>query len=154
MQPTTPPVSSPGSQGDLKGLARRFADEVINAHDLGPALAELVAEDFVEENPLPGQGPGRSGLADVLAGMFAAFPDLRWTPQQMIAEDDRVMSYSVWTGTHRGPFLGIPPTGCQVSVEAWTLDRFRDGKMTQSRIIMDVAGLLVQLGVLAPPAGP
>jgi steroid delta-isomerase-like uncharacterized protein len=154
MQPTTPPVISPGSQGDLKGLARRFADEVINAHDLGPALAELVAEDFVEENPLPGQGPGRSGLADVLAGMFAAFPDLRWTPQQMIAEDDRVMSYSVWTGTHRGPFLGIPPTGRQVSVEAWTLDRFRDGKMTQSRIIMDVAGLLVQLGVLAPPAGP
>ena len=86
--------------------------------------------------------------------MFAAFPDLRWTPQQMIAEDDRVLSCSVWTGTHRGPFLGIPPTGRQVSVEAWTLDRFRDGKMTQSRIIMDVAGLLVQLGVLAPAPGP
>jgi steroid delta-isomerase-like uncharacterized protein len=145
---------SPGQRDDLKALARRFADEVINAHDLGPALADLVAEDFVEENPLPGQGPGRSGLAGVLAGMFAAFPDLRWTPQQMIAEDDRVVSCSVWTGTHRGPFLGIPPTGRQVSVDAWTLDRFRDGKMTQSRIIMDVAGLLVQLGVLAPPAGP
>jgi steroid delta-isomerase-like uncharacterized protein len=127
-------------------------DEVINAQDLGAALTELVTEDFVEQNPLPGQGPGRTGLADVLAGMFAAFPDLRWTPQQMIAEDDVVMTFSIWTGTHNGAFLGIPATGRRVTVEAWTIDRFRDGQLVESRILMDVAGLLMQLGVIPAPA--
>jgi SnoaL-like polyketide cyclase len=101
----------------LKTLAQRFADEIINAQDLDAALADLVVEDFVEQNPLLGQGPGRAGLADVLP-------------------------------THRGEFLGIPATGRGVTVEAWTLDRYRDGQLTESRLITDVAGLLVQLGVL------
>ena len=138
----------------LKTLARRFADEIINARDLDGAFTELVAEDFVEQNPLPGQGPGRAGLADVLAGMFAAFPDLRWTLHDTIAEADRVMAFSTWTGTHRGEFMGIPATGRRVTVEAWTLDRYRDARLTESRIIMDIAGMLVQLGVMpAPTAG-
>jgi steroid delta-isomerase-like uncharacterized protein len=136
---------------ELKTLAQRFVDEVINARDLDGALADLVAEDFIEHNPLPGQGPGRAGLGDVLAAMFAGFPDLVWTPQEMIAEDDRVMSFSIWTGTHRGDFAGVAATGRSVSVEAWTIDRFRDGQLVESRIIMDVVGLLTQLGALPPP---
>jgi steroid delta-isomerase-like uncharacterized protein len=78
--------------------------------------------------------------------MFAAFPDLRWTIRDMVAEDDRVMCLSTWTGTHHGPFLGVPATGRAVAVEAWMLDRCRGGRMTESRIIMDIAGLLAQLG--------
>ncbi len=74
------------SLDELKTLAQRFTDEVINAQDLDQALKELVVEDFVEQNPLPGQGPGRAGLADVLAGMFAAFPDLNWTLVDTVAE--------------------------------------------------------------------
>ncbi len=132
----------------VKALGQRFVDEVINAHDLGAALTELVAEDFVEQNPFPGQGPGRAGLGDVLAGMIAAFPDLHWAPQTMLAEGDRVMTFSVWTGTHGGEFLGVPATGRPVTVEAWTIDRFRDGQMVESRILMDMLGLLTQLGVL------
>lgn len=134
----------------LRTLAQRFTDEVINAQDLEGALSEMVVEDFVEQNPLPGQGPGRAGLADVLAGMFAAFPDLHWTLLDTLTEDDRVMTLSTWTGTHHGAFMGIPPTGRHVSVEAWTIDRYHEGRLVESRIIMDVAGLLGQLGVLAP----
>jgi steroid delta-isomerase-like uncharacterized protein len=136
----------------LKTLAQRFADEVINAQDLDGALTELVVEDFVEENPLPGQGPGRAGLAHALAGMFAGFPDLRWTLHETIAEDDRIMTFSTWTGTHRGEFFGIPPTGRTVTVEAWTKDRYRDGQLAESRIIMDVVGMLTQLGAIPTPA--
>jgi steroid delta-isomerase-like uncharacterized protein len=139
---TTTTTASPQ---ELKRLAQRFTDDVINARDLGGALTEMVVEDFVEQNPLPGQGPGRAGLADALAGMFSAFPDLHWTLHDTIAEGDRVMSLSTWVGTHHGDFLGIPATGRRVSVEAWTLDRYRDGRLTESRIIMDVAGMLAQL---------
>ena len=113
---------------------------MINARDLDGALTELVVEDFVEQNPMPGQGPGRAGLADALAGMFAAFPDLHWTLYDTVAEGDRIMSFSTWTGTHRGDFMGIPATGRRVTVAAWTLDRYRDGR-------------LIQLGVIPAPTG-
>ena len=137
---------------DVKTLDQRFVDEIINGRNLDTALTELVADDFVEENPLPGQGPGRAGLADVLGGMFAAFPDLHWTVHRLIAEGDQVASFCTWTGTHGGEFMGIPATGRSVTVEAWTMDRFRRGQLVRSRIIMDVAGLLIQLGVLPAPA--
>jgi steroid delta-isomerase-like uncharacterized protein len=137
----------------VRALVRRFTDEVLNGHDLDNALTELVAEDFLEQNPLPGQGPGRAGLRDVLAGMNAAFPDIRWDVRDTLVEGDRVATLSFWSGTHQGQFMGIPPTGRTVTVEAWTLDRYTGGQLTESRIIMDVVGLLSQLGVLPPPAG-
>jgi steroid delta-isomerase-like uncharacterized protein len=146
---TTPAPST--STKELHTLARRFTDEVINAHDVGAPLTDLVVEDFVEQNPLPGQGPGRAGLADVLTAMFTGFPDLHWTVHDTLAEHDRVMSLSTWTGTHRGTFLGIPATGRTVRVEAWTVDRYDHGRMVESRIIMDVAALLAQLGVIPAP---
>jgi steroid delta-isomerase-like uncharacterized protein len=136
---------------DNKALDLRFVNEVLNAHDLD-VLPDLVAEDFVEQNPPPGQGPGREGLRQFLAEMFEAFPDLRWRVREMVAEGERVAAWSTWEGSHRGAFFGVPPTGRSVSVEAWTIDRFRDGKLAESRIIMDVMGLMQQLGVVPSPA--
>ncbi len=141
-------MTSTELQQDLRALVQRFVDDVINARDLDGALVEMVAEDFVELHPLPGQGPGRAGLADVLTLLFAGFPDLRWTLHDTLVEGDRVMGFSTWTGTHEGDFLGIPATGRTATVEAWTIDRYRDGIFVESRIIMDVAALLAQLGVL------
>lgn len=138
-------------QQDLRALLQRFIDDVINAQDLDGALVEMVAEDFVELNPLPGQEPGRAGLGGVLSMMFAGFPDLRWTLHDTLVEGDRVMGFSTWTGTHEGEFMGIPATARAATVEAWTIDRYRDGIFVESRIIMDVAGLLSQLGVLPAP---
>ena len=65
-----------------------------------------------------------------------------------LVEGDRVLGFSTWTGTHDGESLGIPATGRTATIEAWTIDRFRDGIFAESRIIMDVAGLL---GVLSAP---
>lgn len=128
----------------------RFAQEVLSRHDLD-VLPELVADDFVEEHPPPGQGPGRDGLREFLRAMFDAFPDLEWVPQEMVAEGDRLASWSIWTGTHSGTFFGVPATNRRVSVEAWTMDRYRDGLMVRSRLIMDVMGLMQQLGAVPPP---
>jgi steroid delta-isomerase-like uncharacterized protein len=138
------------SEQSNKEIDLRFADEVLDKHNLD-ALADFVAEDFIEENPPPGQGPGREGLRDFLAGIFDAFPDLRWQVQEAVAEDDAVMAISRWEGTHQAHFFGIPATGKHVSVEAWTRDRFRDGQIASSRILMDTLSLLRQLGALPPP---
>ena len=53
-------MTSSAVQQDLRALLQRFIDDVINAQDLDGALVEMVAENFVELNPLPGQGPGRA----------------------------------------------------------------------------------------------
>jgi steroid delta-isomerase-like uncharacterized protein len=142
------------STDSVRTLSQRFADEVLNAHDLGDALTELVAEDFVEQNPLPGQGPGRAGLRDVLGMMNTAFPDIHWEVRDTLVEGDRIATLSFWSGTHRAEFMGVPATGRSVTVEAWTLDQYQHGQLVNSRIIMDVVGLLGQLGVIpAQPAG-
>jgi len=148
----TTTLTNSAVQQDVRVLQQRFIDDVINAQDLDGALDEIVAEDFVELNPLPGQGPGRTGLADVLGMMFTGFPDMHWTIHDTLVEGDRVLGFSTWTGTHDGEFMGIPATGRAATVEAWTIDRFRDGIFVESRIIMDVAGMLGQLGVTPAPA--
>jgi steroid delta-isomerase-like uncharacterized protein len=96
-------------------------------------------------------GPGLAGLKAWLAMYFAAFPNVRWTLEEQIAEGDKVASRSTWQGTHQGTFLGIPPTGKDVTVAAWTMDRVVDGKIAESRLIMDVLGLLQQLGAIPRP---
>jgi steroid delta-isomerase-like uncharacterized protein len=104
-------------------------------------------EDFVELDPLPGQRQGREGLKDVLGGMRAAFPDLHWVAEEMVAEGDTVVTRFTWTGTHRDAFLGVPATGRSVVVKGVVIDQLAGGKMSRSRILMDSLGMMQQLGV-------
>ena len=133
---------------EKKQVIRRFVDEVLNAHNLG-ALDELVTEDFVEQLPFPGQGPGREGLRYAVGIFHTAFPDLHWVIEEQVAEGDTVVTRFTMTGTHGGPFLGIPATGKTVNVWGVVLDVVRDGWFVESRIIMDTMTLMRQLGAIA-----
>ena len=135
---------------DNAAIVRSFVDEVITQGNID-AAAQFVWEDVVEQVPFPGQGPGLEGLKDVLRGMRAAFPDLIFAIQEQVCEGDKVTSRFEWTGTHRGTFLGIPATGRFVRVWGIVIDRLEDGRIKDTRIIMDIFGLMMQLGVLAPP---
>ena len=137
-----------------KEVIQAFLDDVINEGQLERAN-DLVKEDFVELDPLPGQEQGREGLKAVIHALRSAFPDMRWVVKEMVAESDKVVTRFVWTGTHRGEFLGIPTTGRKVEVKGVVIDRLENGKMADSRILMDTMGLMQQLGVIPapPPAG-
>jgi steroid delta-isomerase-like uncharacterized protein len=130
-----------------KKVVAAFVEDVINQGRLDRA-DDFVAVDFVELDPLPGQQQGREGLKDVIGGMRAAFPDLHWVLDEVVAEGDKVVSRFTWTGTHRATFFGIPSTGRKVTVKGVVIDRLADGKMADSRILMDSLGLMQQLGVL------
>jgi steroid delta-isomerase-like uncharacterized protein len=130
-----------------KKVLAAFVEDVINQGRLERA-DDLVALDFVELDPLPGQQQGREGLKDVIGGMRVAFPDIHWVIDEMVAEDDTVVSRFTWTGTHHATFLGIPSTGRKVSVKGVVIDRLADGKMADSRILMDTLGMMQQLGVV------
>lgn len=131
-------------------IIRRFADEVITQGNIDSA-AQFAWEDVVEQVPLPGQGPGLEGLKDILRAMRAAFPDLVFSIQEQISEGDKVASRFEWTGTHKGTFLGVPATGRSVRVWGVVIDRLEQGRIKDTRIIMDSLGLMIQLGVISPP---
>ena len=130
-----------------KKIINDFIEEVINRKNLNAADV-IVSEDFIEHLPFPGQGPGREGLKFALTSMFTGFPDMHWTVQEQIAEGEKVVTRFTWTGTHQGEFMGIPPTNKSVEVWGVVIDVVRNNLFSESRIIMDSAGLLQQLGVM------
>jgi predicted ester cyclase len=68
-----------------------------------------------------------------------------------VAEGQKLAGYGVWRGTHQGVFLGIPPTGKRVTVPSMVFDYFADGKLKESRLLMNVMSLMQQLGVVPTP---
>ncbi len=135
---------------DNKLFMQQFVDETINKQDLD-AIDKLVVKNFVEHVPLPGQGPGREGLRHAIGMLLKAFPDTHWRVDEQIAEGDKVVSRFTWTGTHRGEFLGIAPSGRKIEVWGVVIDVVRDGKFAESRLIMDTLGLMQQLGAIPEP---
>jgi steroid delta-isomerase-like uncharacterized protein len=134
-----------------KAIVRRLMEEVINDHDSNAAEC-FFAPDFVEHIPAPGQGQGSEGMRRWLEEVyFPAFPDVHWTVEEQVAEEDKVLTRFVWRGTHRGEFAGIPPTDKQVEVWGMVLDHIVDGKLVESRILQDTLSMLQQMGVMPPP---
>lgn len=138
------------STEENKALVRRFVEEIINQGNMA-AASELVAEDYVELDPFPGQQRGREGLIGTIALVRTAFPDLEWTIEDLVAEGQKVASSGFWRGTHQGMFLGIPPTGKRVTVPCMVFDFCVDGKLKESRLMMNIMSLMQQLGVVAGP---
>jgi predicted ester cyclase len=115
-------------------------------------IDELVSPDYVNHDaPVPVRGP--EGFKQ-LAGMFeAAFPDIRINIEDEFSDGDRVGTRGAITGTHRGEFMGIPPTGKPVTVKYLDLWRVEEGKFVENWVQMDLLGLLQQLGAAPPPGG-
>ena len=135
---------------DNKALNRRFVEEVINQGNTD-AIDELIDPGVVDHAAPPGFPTGREGAKQFAAMMRSAFPDLHLTIEDMIAEGDKVVMRSTWSGTHEGEFMGIPATGRQVTVSAIDITRVADGRMVEHWEQFDALGLMQQLGVVPPP---
>ena len=131
-------------------IVRHFVEEILNQGKIESA-GEFFWEDMVEQVPLPGQGPGLRGLQDVLRGMRTAFPDMHWTIEEQVSEGEKVVTRFVWKGTHRAEFFGVPATGRAVEVWGVVIDRLENGKIKDTRILMDALGLMMQLGAFPAP---
>ena len=91
-------------------------------------------------------------MIGLITMMRTAFPDMQWTIEELMGEEQKVAASGTWHGTHRGMCFGIPPTGKQVTVRWLSLDTYVDGRLKETRFIMDTMGLMQQLGVI-PPMG-
>src|SRR5450432_3229310 len=94
---------------DHAAVHRRLYD-LLNAHDVD-AFGELLADDFVEHEDLPGGVPTKDGVKDFFRMEMAAFPDLSMTVEDVVASGDKVVARARFRGTHRGELMGMPPTG-------------------------------------------
>jgi steroid delta-isomerase-like uncharacterized protein len=134
-----------------KALNRRLVEQGFSTGNLA-VIEELVAVNCLDHGAPPGAPNGLPGVKQFVAMFRGAFPDLRYDIQDQVAEGDKVVTRTVWHGTHQGPFLGIPPTGKQVAVAGMDMTRWQDGKAVEHWSNQDTLSLLQQLDVI-PPTG-
>ena len=126
--------------------AQEALAENVNAGDIETAVQSF-AENAVDHDPAPGQGPGREGFKAFFTELTTAFPDATIEPAQMVADDEHIAIAYTLTGTHQGDFNGIAPTGKSIEVRGLQIGRFEDGKIVERWGSSDELGILQQLGV-------
>jgi predicted ester cyclase len=131
--------------------AFRRVHEVTNTHDatlISATFDEAFAADVLIHLPLPVPSTGVRAIRDLFAMLHDAFPDLHITVEDTIAEGDRVVGRNSLTGTHRGDYMGLSPTGIRVVYSEIFIFRFDGGRIAEIWGVVDVVAQLRQLGVL------
>jgi steroid delta-isomerase-like uncharacterized protein len=132
-----------------KAIVRRSYEEVLSRGQL-EVVDELVSEDFVAHTPSH-DIRGAAKMRQYVRELRGAFPDLQITVEDQIAEGDKVVSRWSATGTHAGPYQGIPATGKRGRMSGVDIDYVVDGKVVECWTLADNLSLLQQLGVLPMP---
>src|SRR5215204_1030735 len=115
-----------------KALVRRFFEAQAKG-DLD-VLEELLAPDFVDHSLLPDQDPGREGYIQSVAEEHANFSNLRYIIAEQLAEGAKVMTRFTISRIHdRGEFLGLAPTGMELTTTAIVIHRIEGGKIVEER---------------------
>jgi steroid delta-isomerase-like uncharacterized protein len=131
-----------------KQIIRREFEEILNEGN-DAVLDELIDQDYVLYDPTaPAPLRGPNGLRQSLEPFRAAFPDLRLSVEDQVAEGDKVATRWIFTGRHDGDFFGIPPTGKQVEVTGISIERVAGGRIVEDRMELDALGLMRQLGAV------
>ena len=136
-------------QEQNKALVRRIFEEGINQNKQG-VFDELIALSYVNRD-IPAPTPGPVGFKMVIGMFLAAFPDMRVTIEEELAEGNKVITRGYFTGTHKGDFQGIPPTGKQIKVKYIDIWLVENGKLVENWVRLDELGMMQQLGVIPAP---
>jgi predicted ester cyclase len=124
---------------DLAEVYRRY-NATCNEHRFGD-LGQFVADDVV----VNGEPDGLAGYVAGLEAVVRAFPDYRWDLRHLLVDGDLVSAHFVDTGTHRGEWLGVPPTGRMVTTQEFALYRWSGGRITEVWVTADNLRVLDQL---------
>lgn len=136
-----------------KELTRRFHEEVWGRRNLA-VIDERIADEYVGYDPaLPEPVRGPAGVRETAEMFQSAFPDAAVEIEHLVGEGELLAVHRTLTGTHEGEIMGIEPTGAEVEIEGMAIYRFRDGEIVEEWQVIDMFGMLVQLGVIEPPTG-
>jgi steroid delta-isomerase-like uncharacterized protein len=138
-----------------KRLVERFYEEVWARGNVEFA-EQVFADDYVRHDLRPTQAaPGAVGQAQIAQAFRAAFPDLQWRIDLLLAEGDLVAARWTASGTHSGPWAGVAPTGRRAEFSGVNIFRFGpDEKVAEIWNHRDDLGLQEQLGAALYAGAP
>jgi len=119
----------------------------LNAKDMA-AMESLIADDFVDNDAMPGMAPGRQGMIDMMGMFVGAFPDLNVVVEHWVAEGDLVVGVMTTKGTQTGEFMGMPASGKKFSVREMHMARVANGKMAEHWGLSNEMSMMQQLGLM------
>src|ERR1700722_3619704 len=126
---------------------KNFVEFINSASEtLAHKLVSPEAIFHVPGRPEPMVGP--AGYLAVVGMMRASFPDIQWTVEELISEGDKVAARFTMRGTHRGQFMGVPPTEKTTAVQALNIYHLKNGQIVKEYGAPDMLGLLAQIGAL------
>ena len=129
------------SLSNEKNVIKSFIEEVFNKHNMSAA-----EKYFVKENP--SIGLGSEGFKQSLNALFTAFPDIHANIEHIVAENDIVVVFLHFTGTHKGEFQGMPPTNKKINIRSADLYKIEDEIIVGHWDVVDQLNLLQQTGVI------
>jgi steroid delta-isomerase-like uncharacterized protein len=130
-----------------KDIMNRFV-QFINTADEKLAT-ELVSTDaifYVPGSPEPMRGP--SGYLAIIGMMRGGFPDIQWTLDDAVIEEDKIAARYTMRGTHKGQFFGVPPTGKTIQVQSMAFYKLSGGQFVEEYGLPDMLSLLQQIGAI------
>ncbi|BAZ47607.1 hypothetical protein NIES4103_02090 [Nostoc sp. NIES-4103] len=131
-----------------KALVARYFNEIMNQGKLD-VIEQIMSADFAFRIPtLPQPIRGHEGMKQFVTGLRNGFPDIHFTVEREIAEKDKVASRWRIVGTHKGEFLGVPPTDNYVQDQGVDIFRIANGKIAEIWVNENDLGLMQQLGVI------
>ncbi|MEC8504280.1 MAG: ester cyclase [Actinomycetota bacterium] len=130
------------SMSDIKALTQSVYGEMSQNDDIDMIVDTYFAEDFVEHEEIPGlEETGRDIPKLMFRMMRGAIPDMRAEVELLIAEDDKVMAYGAFVGTHSGEFMGMPASGQAVRIPFADILQWRDGKIAGHWGVSDMSSM-------------
>jgi steroid delta-isomerase-like uncharacterized protein len=144
-QEATPTSECPAtSEAENEALVLRWSDDVINGGTLS-AIDEIVASDVIHHAGTFPDGEGPEAIKQVLGALLVGFPDVQQTVEQVISEDDLVVTRWTSTGTHEGEFQGMAATGLPVTWTGINIFRIECGLIAEEWSEVDGLGRAAQL---------
>jgi len=139
------------SPDENKQIVRRFVEECWNQGSLNKA-SELLADQVRFHDPVfPNMNPGIQNIKNHIETSRKAFPDLKFTIDDTVAERNEVVVHWTAHGTHKGPFLGMQPTNRKVTIEGTSIYRLEGSKIAEAHANWNLATMMAQLGVIEVP---
>ena len=136
-----------GAEADRATVARIY-EEVFNRGELGQ-VDTLISAEYIDHNPIgPGGELGIEGFKQTVRALRFAFPDLRFTVEEMIVNGDKVVTRTTMQGTHKNSFMRFDPTDKQVTVTGFDIYRITDGVVAERWGTLDGLTLMQQIDIV------
>jgi len=119
----------------------------LNAKDMA-TMESIIADDFVDNDAMPGMAPGKEGMIDMMRMFVGAFPNLTVVVAHRVAEGDLVAGVMTTEGTQTGEFMGMPASGKKFSIREMHMVRVANGKMAEHWGLANELSMMQQLGFM------